>query len=82
MNDTPLKITEKMEAMIHLKTPAERLEMGCSMFDFSKQLVIHSILKENPGLSGTDLRKELFRVFYNDDFDAGSRKKITEYLSC
>jgi hypothetical protein len=81
MNDTSPQIMAKMVEMIQRKTPAERLAAGCSMFDFSRQLIISSLRSKNPGISGSELRKELFRIFYSNDFDAKYQLKISEYLS-
>jgi len=80
MNDTSPQIEEKMREMIRAKTPEERLKMGCSMYDFSKQLVIHSILEREPSLSPAALRRELFLKFYGNDFDPEERQKILHYL--
>ena len=81
MNDTTPKIAEKMREMIRGKTPEERLKMGCSMYDFSKHLIIRSILENRPNLSPADLRRELFLRFYGNDFDSEKREKILEHLS-
>lgn len=80
MNDTSPQIEEKMRELIRRKTPEERLKMGCSMHAFSKQLVIHSLLRARPGLSPADLRRELFLRFYGDDFNRVERQKIVTYL--
>ena len=81
MNDTSPQIEAKMIQMIRLKTPIERLKMGCSMFDFSKQLVTNSILRENPNLSPAFFRRELFLRFYGNEFDPVHREKIAKYFS-
>lgn len=66
MNDTSPQIAAKMKEMLQKKTPAQRMIMGCSMYDFSKQLVINAILKERPGISSQDLRREVFLRFYGN----------------
>lgn len=81
MNDTSPKIEEKMRELIQKKTPEERLKMGCSMYDFSRRLVIHSILENRPGLSAEELRRELFLRFYGNDFSPQKLQEILEYLS-
>ncbi len=80
MNDTSPEMAEKMRELIRMKTPEERLKMGCSMYDSSKRLVIHSILESHPGLSPTGLRRELFLKFYGSDFDPAKRQKILAHL--
>lgn len=80
MNDTSPAIEEKMREMIRAKTPEERLKMGCSMYDFSKELVTHSLLAARPGLTFRELRRELFLKFYGNDFDLTARRKILSHL--
>ena len=81
MNDTSPKMEEKMREMIFLKSPIERLKMGCSMCETSKLLVIHAIRENNPTISESELKKELFLRFYRDDFTPEQRKKILAYLT-
>jgi len=70
-----------MREMIRRKTPEERLRMGCSMFDFSKSLVVNAILRERPNLSPAELRGELFLRFYGNDFAPARREKILAHLA-
>ena len=81
MNDTSPEMEEKMREMIRAKTPEERLRMGCSMYDFSKSLVLHAILENSPGLSPGGIRRELFLRFYGDDFTSTQREKILACLA-
>lgn len=81
MNDTSPAIDEKMRELIRKKTPEERLRMGCSMYDFSKSLVTHSILESSPNLTPVEIRRELFLRFYGNDFDSAKRQRILEYLA-
>lgn len=80
MNDTRPEILQKMREMIQQKSPEERLILGASMFDFSKQLVMSSFLSAKPRLSSLRIRAELFLRYYGNDFDSSRRKKIIEYL--
>lgn len=81
MNDTSRQIVLKIREMMLRKSPEERLQMACSMYDFSKSLVISGIAHERPGITPDILRLELFRRFYENDFDAAQKKKIMEYLA-
>lgn len=81
MNDTDPRILAKMREMIQKKTPAQRLVMGCSMYDFSKQLVINFIFREKPDISPSDLRRELFLRFYGDLLDPNKQEKIIAHLN-
>jgi hypothetical protein len=80
MNDTPDHITRKMAEMIQAKEPMERLKMGCSMYATSRYVVTQAILRNNPGISQTRLRQELFLKFYGNDFDTVTREKILKHL--
>jgi hypothetical protein len=62
------------------KSPQERLEMGCSMYDTSKALITATILRQNPGISKAMLRRELFLQFYGNDFAPDEQEKIIAYL--
>ncbi len=80
MNDTTPEIAEKVREMFRMKSGAERLEMGCSMYDTSRYLVKRAILENNPQISETALRQELFLKFYADDFSLEQQQKILRYL--
>jgi len=80
MNDTSVQMVEKMREMIRKKTPEERLKMGCSMYDFSKRLVVHFLMEREPGLSSSALRRELFLRFYGNDFSPRKRQEILNGL--
>ena len=81
VNDTDPKITLKLKEMMQKKTEQERLIFGCSMFDFSKQLVMSSILQKKPHLSAGLLRRELFLRFYGNDFNSDQQEKIVKQLT-
>ena len=81
MNDTPPNATLRVRKMIQQKTAEERLIMGCSMHEFSRQLVIRSILQREPTISQRDLRREIFFRIYGNDFDPSERDKIVQHLN-
>jgi len=81
MNDTTPQMTRKMCALIQKKTPAERLKMGLSMYETSKYLITRAILEENPQISKSALRQEIFLKFYGNDFDQKEQMKILQHLS-
>ena len=80
MDDTSPGMLAKIQELMGQKSPEERLVMSCSMHDFSKQLVIDSILKEKPRLSAAFVRKELFLRYYGNEFDAAHQKKILKQI--
>jgi hypothetical protein len=81
MNDTDPRMEKKMMEMMMSRTASERFEMGCSMFDFAKEIVVSSIKQKNPGISRQELRKEIFLRFYGDDFSPEQREKIIDHLN-
>ena len=81
MKDTHPIIAKKMLEMMRKKTAQERLLMGFSMYDMSKQLVINSILNRNPNISQSILRQEIFLKFYGNDFDLETRNRIVKHLA-
>ena len=76
MNDTNHKIARKFKQLMAKKSPAERLVMGCSMYDMSKSLVTSSILKQIPNATQSILRREIFLRFYGNEFSPEDQKKI------
>lgn len=80
MEDTSPEILEKMREMYQKKSPYERLQMGCSMYDLSRYLITCAILRENPNISKACLRRELFLRFYGDDFSPEEKEKIIRHL--
>lgn len=80
MKDTSIKTENLLHELYKSKSGEERLTMGCSMFDFSKEIVISSIKNKNPDISNKDLKIEIFNRFYQNDFDPSTLKKIENHL--
>ena len=76
MNDTHPEIAKLYHQLLMAKTGEERLIMGCSMFDFAKSIVSSAIKNENPGLSQFEIKKELFKRFYANDFSETQKQRI------
>jgi hypothetical protein len=51
MNDTSPEMERKHREMILQRSGAERLKMGCSMFDAARALVVASVLEKEPSAS-------------------------------
>ncbi len=81
MKDTTEKVQKELYKLIQEKTGEERLLMGCSMYDFAKELAISSLFKKNPNLSSKELKKELFLRFYEKDFTKDQRNKLLAKFS-
>lgn len=80
MNDTRSEMEKKMYEMIRLKSPEERLRMGCSMNETSRYLVKRRILEQHPNISDVELRRKMFLIFYGDEYSPETRNKILNYL--
>jgi hypothetical protein len=64
--------------MIARKTPAERLRMASSMFESGKKLIVAGLAKEEPSLTGAQIRGRVFQRLYGDCF---TLRKIREIAS-
>jgi hypothetical protein len=80
MTDTSPEAEAYLQKLLSQKSPVERIEMGCSMFSFSRILVTSALLRADPNLSPGQLRAQLFRTYYADDFDPARLELIVEHL--
>ncbi len=80
MNDTSPFIEQKMGEMFAAKTPAERVEMGASMYDTSRMITELRLRREHPEWTSGELRREIFVRYYGDDFSGPQREKIAAWL--
>ena len=70
MNDTYSKISKIYNEMLMEKSNNERMLMGFSMFETAKKIVLASINNKK------NLKVELFKRFYKNDFNEKKLKKI------
>lgn len=80
MNDTKPHIEQKMRELIQAKSPIERLQMGSSMHETSRNLIIWAIQKEYPSITPTALKQQIFLKFYGNDFTPTQCEKILKHL--
>lgn len=78
--DTNPAVTSQFYKLIMKKSPNERVVMGCSMFNTSRQIVKSAILQKYPKIVEKDLKKELFLRFYGMEFSSAQKSKITKAL--
>ena len=76
MNDTPDSVRDMYRAMLMKRSGAERLLMGCDMFDTSRALVLASANTQ----SKDEIRVHLFCRTYGQDFDAKTAARIISGL--
>jgi hypothetical protein len=72
MNDTPKDIEDKFREMIMARSGAERLIMGCQMFDAARAIIIASLPKDLPE---DEFKHQLFERIYGapmEDFLSGA----------
>ena len=81
MKDTDFVIEERFREMMMRKSGEERMLMGFSMYETAKQFVISSIKNNNPDISLSELRQEIFLRFYGNDFNKINKEKVIIYLS-
>lgn len=80
MDDTSPEIAEKMREMIREESPGERAMLGSAMYAASRCLVTCGIRDRNPNIAESELRKELFLIYYGEDFEPEEREKILKHL--
>lgn len=66
MKDTPPEIEERVRRMMMARSGAERLTMGCQMFDAARSIIIASLPK---GLSDDEFKHQLFERIYRAPLD-------------
>ena len=72
MKDTPKEVEDKFREMIMARSGAERLIMGCQMFDAARTIIIASLPKDLPE---EEFKKQLFERIYGapmEDFLSGA----------
>jgi hypothetical protein len=79
MNDTHPDMEEKMHELFRQMPPGERLERGCAMFDFTVELIETSLQQDGP-LEPLELKKQVFKRLYADDFDDETMEKIMAHF--
>ena len=79
MKDTPQAVQDLYRTLLMDRPGAERLKMGCAMFDASRALA-RANLEAHPH-SDVDIRVRLFIRTYGRDFDPDTVAQIVERLS-
>jgi hypothetical protein len=72
MKDTPKEVEDKFREMMMARSGAERLIMGCQMFDAARAIIIASLPKDLPE---EEFKKQLFERIYGapmEDFLSGA----------
>ena len=77
MSDTSPEMEARYRAMVMARPPGgERLRIASDMFDLTRSLLIAGIRAARPEITDAELRQELFRRYYGDEFSPEQREKI------
>ena len=80
MYDTHPDIAIRYRDLMMSKTGQQRLLMGCSMYDTSKQIVRSAIYNSQPEITEEEIKKEIFLRFYGKEFSRFDREKFLSTL--
>ena len=76
MNDTSRDILQKQYEIVMAKPLKRRLDSSFEMTDLSRKIIQNRIIAKNPKISEVELKVEMFKVFYQSDFDEHSLQQI------
>jgi hypothetical protein len=74
--DTPKEIRKIQNQIFFQKTVQERFQIGIEMIEDAKKIVENSIKRKNPQISSIDLKIEVFKRFYKNDFSEEKKEDI------
>ena len=80
MNDTSHDIRQKQFEIIMAKPLKKRLEALFEMTDLSRKIIQNRIIAKNPEISEVELKVEMFKVFYQSEFDEHSLQQIADSI--
>ncbi len=80
MNDTSRDIRQKQFEIVMAKPLKRRLEALFEMTDLSRKIMQNRIIAKNPKISEVELKVELFKVFYQSEFDEHSLQQIADSI--
>ena len=80
MYDTSPEVEAIMRQLYSQRSVEERLDMLGGMFTTAVGLARAGILHQNPAITESDMRWELFLRFYSDCYDDSEKVKIKAYL--
>jgi len=80
MFDTHPDVAIRFRELMMRKSGEERLLMGCSMYDTAKKIVCSAIYNSRPGITETEIKREIFLRFYGPEFCQADREKLLSAL--
>jgi hypothetical protein len=79
MNDTPALVDQLYRDLLLSRSPSERVRMACSMHAAARDL-IRAGIPDDAWQTPEDLRLEVFRRFYHEDFTPEEMDRIVAGL--
>ena len=80
MNDTKPEVIQKQREIFFAKSPGERLRICLDMIDFGRTLMESQIRSKNPEITDNELKAEVFKAFYKNDFPSEKLEEIANWL--
>lgn len=80
MNDTPKHILEKQFEIINSIPLKVRLVSLVDLTELSRSIIYNQLAKKHPNFTAIDLKIELFKTFYKNDFDSKTIEVIAQSM--
>jgi len=80
VTDTSAAVEVRYRALLMRRSPAERLLMGCAMFDTARAFMRAGLGDPAGADRSADMRVRLFLRTYGTDFDSPTRARIVAHL--
>lgn len=80
MNDTSRDILQKQYEIVMAKPLKRRLDGLFEMTDLSRKIIQNRIIAKNPKIPEIELKVEMFKVFYQSDFDEHLLNQIADSI--
>jgi len=80
MKDTSPEMEKIQRDLIMAKTPGERFLMAIEMFEMAKTMVENAVRSQHKDFDEKQVKREVFRRFYLNDFSPEEMEKILAQL--
>lgn len=80
MKDTPPAVDAEFTTLFATLTPCQRMRMMSEMFDTARRILVSGIRTEQPDITDTELRVQVFLRTYRDDYAPAERDRIVALI--
>ncbi len=80
MKDTDLDMRKKQHEIFMRKPASERIQEAFKMTEFARMVVQNRIKRLTPDISSSELKAELFKTVYRNDFSSSTLEIITRHF--